>query len=541
MAITVHDILELEGFRHANVVAGENGLENEVKKATLMEVPDIFPYLERKSFILTTLYPIYNNEEALNTLVPRSFQADAAGLCIKIGRYVDAIPPIMIEQANELSFPLIELHGNDNLSTLALDILSISLDEHINQISFLNSVHYHLMKLFLKGHDVDSLVNEFSRLIQAPVLLLDGVYQVLATSPSLDQNNLHIQTQSANYKNTLSSIRVGNRVYMPQDMLFHPIEAEGKIFGYLILLQIEGSNGNLMMAVEEASLLLATAFYKNYAVSEKERNFQDSFVRDLLQGTELSQMDSIRKAKLYGWEMEFPQVLLVLKIFDTDDFSVRSAYEDLIARRSIQTIISRKLYSSPKKIMLTFLDDSLVAFVNVPFLDDSKGKMKEIGKVILDSMDVSYKTGIGISSPILNTQCFPNAYEEAQGSLRIGNQIYPDSFISHTEDHLIYSVLKEVEDQALLENFVQSVLGEVIQYDKEHSSQLLETLYVLIQTGYNFKETASKLYIHYNTLRYRVSRLKDFGFDLKHDLRVADIIFAYHIHLWLESIRKPTQ
>lgn len=538
MAITIKDILSLDGFEHAILLAGEKKMDNEVRKATLMEVPDIFPFLEEKSFILTTLYPIRSDKEALDELIPRLLQSDATGLCIKVGRYIDKIPETMIQQAKELNFPLVELHGSDNLSSLAMDILSISLDEHINQISFLNSVHYQLMKLFLKGHDIDSLVNEFSRLIQAPVLLLDSTYNVLATSPTLEESKMDIHTETPYHGNSLISIEIDGNNYLPNDILVHPIEASERIFGYLILLQPENNNKNLMMVVEEASLLLATAFYKNYAVAEKERNFQDSFVRDLLQGSNISQMDALHTAKLYGWEMEFPQILLVLKVYSSDSSLVRSTYEELLTQRTIQKIISRKLFTDPNKIMLTFLDDSLVIFVNAAFIEDSKEKMKEIGQLILEILSPSYDAGIGISSPVLDTKSIPEAYGEAQTSLRIGRKLETSSFVSHIEDNLIYSVLKEIKNQSILENFVDNVLGEVIQHDKEHNGQLLETLYVLIQTGFNLKEAAVKLFIHYNTLRYRVNRLKDLGIDIRNELRIADVTVAYHIYLWIEASKR---
>ncbi|MGF2143551.1 PucR family transcriptional regulator [Vagococcus fluvialis] len=538
MTITIKDVLSLDGFEHALLLAGEKSLDNEVRKATLMEVPDIFPFLEAKSFILTTLYPINSDKKAIDELIPRLLQSDATGLCIKVGRYIDKIPEKMITQAQELNFPLIELHGSDNLSSLAMDIMSISLDEHINQISFLNSVHYQLMKLFLKGHDIDSLVNEFSRLIQAPVILLDSTYNILATSPTLKESKIEVQTELPYHGNSLVSIEIDENSYLPHDLLVHSIEASKRIFGYLILLQPESTNKNLMMVVEEASLLLATAFYKNYAVAEKERNFQDSFVRDLLQGTEISQMDALHTAKLYGWELEFPQILLVLKVYSSNASLVRATYEELITQSTIQKLISRKLFTSPNKIMLTFLDDSLVIFVNSAFIDDSKKKMKEIGQFILEILSPEYDVGIGISSPILDTKNIPQAYGEAQTSLRIGRKLETNSFISHIEDNLIYSVLREIKNQDILEKFVDSILGEVIQHDKEHNSQLLETLYVLIQTGFNLKEAAVKLFIHYNTLRYRVNRLKDLGIDIRKELRIADVTVAYHIYLWIEASRQ---
>ncbi|HCX61005.1 MAG TPA: hypothetical protein DHU59_01065, partial [Clostridiales bacterium] len=46
MQITVKQVLELEVFKNAKVVAGKDGLTNIVRNATLMEVPDIFPYID---------------------------------------------------------------------------------------------------------------------------------------------------------------------------------------------------------------------------------------------------------------------------------------------------------------------------------------------------------------------------------------------------------------------------------------------------------------------------------------------------------------
>jgi purine catabolism regulator len=39
MLITIKDVLELDGFKNAKIVAGNRGLSNVVKDTTLMEVP----------------------------------------------------------------------------------------------------------------------------------------------------------------------------------------------------------------------------------------------------------------------------------------------------------------------------------------------------------------------------------------------------------------------------------------------------------------------------------------------------------------------
>ncbi|WP_313466831.1 PucR family transcriptional regulator ligand-binding domain-containing protein, partial [Carnobacterium sp.] len=158
MAIKVQDILELESFSGAKVVAGKKGLKNMVEKATLMEVPDIGAFVEKHSLIITTLYPIVNSIEAMNSIIPKSSAAAAAGICIKTGRYIEEIPQSMLQQANELNFPIIEIHSDENLSDLVSEIISFSLDQHISALQFQREVHNHLMNMFLKGESIDAMI-----------------------------------------------------------------------------------------------------------------------------------------------------------------------------------------------------------------------------------------------------------------------------------------------------------------------------------------------------------------------------------------------
>ncbi|WP_313466832.1 helix-turn-helix domain-containing protein, partial [Carnobacterium sp.] len=312
----------------------------------------------------------------------------------------------------------------------------------------------------------------------------------------------------------------------------------GNKFAHLILLDGNEKNQNLVIAVEEASLLLASAFYKNHAVAEKEKNFQDSFIRDILQGTNYTQLDTIEKAKLYGWEMEFPEVIFVLKLLNEDELFKIGEYEKIISSRVIEMVLNRELITTNKKIKVTYIDGSLVVFVNVAFISNSKQKMKEIGNLLTDKLKKDYSIGIGISNPILNSRSFPAAYKEAKDSWFIGRKLNEDCFVSHYDDNELFNIIKEVKDTKVLEKYVERKLGDILAYDEKVNMDLLKTLFALIETQFNHKEAAKKLFIHYNTLRYRVNRLKDLGINIDDGLEIAEIILAYYINVWTEIDRK---
>ena len=100
MKQTLRDILNLEGFKKCKVIAGENGLGRLVQTASLMEVPDILPYVEENTLLITTLYPIASEKGKMATLIPALNNKMVAGICIKPMRYIDEIPQTMLDQAN---------------------------------------------------------------------------------------------------------------------------------------------------------------------------------------------------------------------------------------------------------------------------------------------------------------------------------------------------------------------------------------------------------------------------------------------------------
>lgn len=534
MEITIKDILELNGFSQAKVIAGDKGIKNIVNKAILMEVPDISLFVREHNLLITTLYPIYKNKETMKNFIKEISELNLSGICIKTDRYIDKIPKFMIDQANELDFPIIELSNKDNLSDLVSEIINLSLDQHIEVLKFQNFIHNHLMNLFLKGEDIEALINGFSKLVNHPIILLDNDINIICSSKDISHKKLIIDFIDKSSTYTEFNIEVDSNLYKSDNYIKHSIEAGKNRFGYIILLEGDSENQNMIMAMEEASLLIASAFYKNYAVLEKEKNFQDSFIRDILQGVNYSQMEVIMKAKAYGWDLEFPQVILVMKVFHKSETFKKKAYETILNSHSIEKILSRKLNMKEKKTKITYIDESLVIFANVAFINDVKKQMIELSNLIKSRFEDNYKLGIGISSPIVYFNSFPTAYKEAQDSLAIGKRFNDKSYISHYDDYQLFGIIKEVKNTDLLHKYVENKLGKILEYDKETNMELMKTLITLMNTGLNSKEAARKLFIHYNTLRYRLDRLKELGVDITNGSLITEIIIAYNIHIWLE-------
>ena len=66
----------------------------------------------------------------------------------------------------------------------------------------------------------------------------------------------------------------------------------------------------------------------------------------------------------------------------------------------------------------------------------------------------------------------------------------------------------EISDPTLLHSYCTENLNPLLEYDKAHNSSLSDTLKTYFLANCHVSKTAEKLYIHKNTLLYRMSIIK---------------------------------
>lgn len=533
MKIQVKDILDLDGFKGARLVAGKEGIDNIVNNATVMEVPDIYGYVEEHNLLITTLYPISHDKKSMEKLIPRLAELNLSGICIKPKRYIDEINEIMIKQANKLSFPIISLPKGSNLSDLVSEISEISLQNHIDMLGFRDRVHRELMDLFLRGADIHHMVNTLANIVRLPVILLDNSFNITSKSNELKNKDLSIILEPNNYGSPTFKINLNNKEYGEDYYSKHNINAGKTRFGYLVLLSGKGDSESLRIAMEQASLLLASTFYKNNAVLEKEKGFMDAFIRDLLQGKVYSSMDAIGRAKKFGWNLEFPMIIMMAKLLPKDSDKKIELYGEILDSKLFEKTLQERLNINKSKIKTVYIDDSIVIFINTIFMDDVEINCVKAGCAILQKLKNEAEIGVGISNIINSIDGIPLAYKEAKRSVKAGSVLYQDSFINHYNDYRIFDIISEVRDINVLNRFVNDKLGKVIKHDNNSDFQLMNTLKVLIECNFNIKKASQKLFIHYNTLRYRIDRLRELGIEIDDGFEIGELVLAYNIYLWL--------
>ena len=123
------------------------------------------------------------------------------------------------------------------------------------------------------------------------------------------------------------------------------------------------------------------------------------------------------------------------------------------------------------------------------------------------------KTVIGIGTPARHIRELADRYKEAQVAIDVGKVFEPDKTIIHYENlgigRLIYQLPTTLCEMFLAEVFKKNPI-DALDY---------ETLYTInkfFENNLNVSETSRKLFVHRNTLVYRLEKIKKLtGLDLR--------------------------
>lgn len=132
--------------------------------------------------------------------------------------------------------------------------------------------------------------------------------------------------------------------------------------------------------------------------------------------------------------------------------------------------------------------------------------------------EVSMKAGVGTAYEYI--QDFKNSYQEAKNALSISKIASQEEKVFFYENLGIYSIIAQINNGKFLDDYIESKIGKLIKADNMQEGELCETLEAYIEHGCNANATAEALFIHRNTMRYRMDKIKRILEDDLNDISV---------------------
>ena len=110
MPISFKDVLQMECLDQAKIVAGQKGIDNEVRWITVGEEPDLPDWVFGGELICSTLFAV--TPDRLGEYVKGLSDSGVAGMLIKPERFLGSIPESILKIADHESFPVAEVPTN---------------------------------------------------------------------------------------------------------------------------------------------------------------------------------------------------------------------------------------------------------------------------------------------------------------------------------------------------------------------------------------------------------------------------------------------
>lgn len=261
---------------------------------------------------------------------------------------------------------------------------------------------------------------------------------------------------------------------------------------------------------------LAAFQIQSLIVAYKERFDKNNFIQNLLLDN-LLLVDIYNRAKKLHIAIEARRVV----------FMIETKYEK--DNNALETV--KNLFAVNTKDFITAVDEKNIILVKELKENDGADELNNTAKILVDMLNTEAMTQVRVSYGTIVTDIkeLSKSYKEAKMALDVGRIFYAErSIVAYSTlgiGRLIYQL-----PLPLCEMFMKEVFGDEL--PDTFDDETLFTIYKFFENNLNVSETARQLYVHRNTLVYRLEKLqKSTGLDI----RVFDDALTFKIALMVVS------
>ena len=543
MGISLEKLLKLEILKDSKVLAGKGGLKNKITKVNVMEVPDIIDWVSQGEFLITTAYSIRDDLKILEEIIPKLKEKGVAGLGIKVGRYVKELPENIVKLANEINFPILEVPLYVSHTDIISVILTEVISEQTNLLLDIERYNKEAMDIVIKGGNLNDIAKKLHNNIGNTLAIYENINDrcEIICCDNIDKSEIekivYKFISSNNYCKKLYYEHVDKingedikRVTIP--VIINKIEY-GNVF-----IWTDNSDINTLqkMIIELYINIIMLEFAKRISIHSMESNYKLEFFDDLLSRSKSRVKRAIEKSKNYNFNTNNKYCIIEIRLRAWNDEILYDYKEEI---NNLIFIINRIIKSYKNNIIYVERGDRIIllygnvkSYNSVKIREDTLNLCKTIYADAVKKIN-SMEIIVGIGRSYIDISQLYKSQEQAKLIVEHLSKSTTESII-HYDDLGVYRILAHDEIKGELIDFCKDTIMPLIEYDEEYDSELVKTLKQYFKFNGNMKKVSEKMYMHYNTIVYRVNKIKaitgldieesDNSLNLQIALKILDII-----------------
>ncbi len=357
----------------------------------------------------------------------------------------------------------------------------------------------------LRCASVQQLLDAGARLLGNPVVLTDGRQEIIASAAPAG-------VDSAVYREILAlrHINAGHPGMTPEGapsgaLIWQRAHGElpaiccralssGGGLGYVHVLQFgRALDGDDRYLIELLGDLLAAMLLRRPAVPRTQEGRVEQFFIDVLNGAFGS------AEKLYE-----AQRAIAIR---TSEFMyaviIKARRAELVARTSYYELAKQLSQRLPYGFGFLYRDSIFLMMGLDRPSADLTAELQPIVPLLREN-----HLAAGVSNGFSQLHLLREFAYQGLKSLSLGCELHPERDVYPFSDYAVYYMIERSLQGEHAETFLAPELTGLLTYCREHGSDLLDTLRVYLRCGCNKSQTAKELFVHLNTVKYRVEKIE---------------------------------
>ncbi len=245
---------------------------------------------------------------------------------------------------------------------------------------------------------------------------------------------------------------------------------------------------------------IAVCQIQNLVIAYKERFDRNNFFQNLLLDN-LLLVDIYNRAKKLHVEVTAPRAVFLV--------------ETKLEKDGIVTELLKGMFSSQAGDYITAVDESSVILIKALEQDAEPEALESVANTIVAMMNAEAMMNVKVAygTVVQELKDVSKSYKEAKMALDVGKIFYVErSVVAYSTlgiGRLIYQLPVN-----LCKIFIEEIFGENVPSDLDEET--LTTINKFFENNLNVSETSRQLFVHRNTLVYRIEKIqKSTGLDLR--------------------------
>lgn len=527
--LTVADALTVPAMKHATLLAGETGLQNVVRWVHILDIPDVVPWVSPGDLVLTSCYQFSVSPDTVNDLVPRLADKHVAGMILGVGAYLNEVPRQLVVDANRRGFPLVKISSKIRFEDLTHQLISKLLYNPQQILQRADQAAAELTVAVGSASELQTLCDTIATILRKDVLLCVPGRPTVRTS---GVSAAAVQELEA-FQARLPVGRRPNPAAPPRldgrRLMLRPLVAGERVVGQIGVLSDQDFTPLDLLNVSHLAGLISV---KLAVQRERQRSVQLSrtdFLRQVLLSGPGDVTDLQARGNLMGLRDGEPYVVVAASLpIPVDAARLTQARETIVDAAS-------SFLGDLGSVFTLETESTVVLLVPLRAAAGGDADLREALQRALRTGNLGMSVGLSDVSRTLAEA--PSRLGQATRAADLAGKLYgPGAARSFAELRAFDLLDGLAASHPEVEFTIVPGLRGLFEADQEHGLNLVETVRTYLRCGGNLERAATRLFLHRNSVRYRIDRARSYlGAHLSDPGEWLQLEMALAIH----SLREP--